>query len=83
MFEEIKSLTENFFRIHRMRKVGFLLGIIFGAIILIFGFFKTMFAVFCGLIGLYIGSRFDEGDDLINRTLKAIENILPDRFQRF
>jgi hypothetical protein len=36
---------------------------------------------FCGIIGLYIGSRFEEGDDLVDKTLKAIENSVPERFR--
>ncbi len=79
MWEDLKNLTSEFFSEHRDRKIGFTLGILIGAAILTFGFFDTLFAFFCGVIGLYIGSRFDRGDDLIERTLKRLEKILPDR----
>lgn len=86
MWEEVKSKIGNFFlnyfKVHRARKIGFLLGILLGIIILIFGPFQTFFLIFCGIIGLYIGSRFDDGDDLVGRTLKMIEQALPKRFQR-
>ena len=83
MLEEVKAQILNFFVVHRERKLGFLLGIILGVIILIIGPLKTFFLFFCGVIGLYIGSRFDGGDDLIGKTLRAIENALPKRFQRW
>ena len=83
MLNDFLNFIKSQFETHPNRKIGFLSGVIFGAAILIFGFFSTMFAVFCGVIGLYIGSKFDEGDDLINRTLKSIEKILPERFQRW
>lgn len=80
--EEVKSNLANFFSVYRMRKIGFILGFLIGIVILVLGPFKTFFIFFCGVIGLYIGSRFDDGDDLVGRTLKAIEHMLPKRFQR-
>ena len=82
MLEAIKAEILSFFESHRTRKIGFLFGVIFGIILLIFGPLQTFFVVFCGVIGLYIGSRFDDGDDLVGRTLKIIEEALPKRFQR-
>lgn len=82
MWEAIKAQIIDLFEVHRKRKIGFLLGFIFGIVILVFGPFQTFFVIFCGVIGLYIGSRFDEGDDLVGRTLKLIEEALPKRFQR-
>jgi uncharacterized membrane protein len=80
--EEVKSNLASFFSVYRMRKIGFILGFLIGIVILVLGPFKTFFIFFCGVIGLYIGSRFDDGDDLVGRTLKAIEHMLPKRFQR-
>ena len=80
-FGGIIEFFYNFFAVHRKRKIGFILGFIFGIAILVFGPFHTFFVTFCGIIGLYIGSRFDEGDDLVGKTLKAIEEVLPKRFQ--
>ena len=81
--KEVKDTIKSLFETYPMRKIGFIVGVILGAVILTFGFFPTLFALFCGIIGLYIGSRFDEGDDLVSRTLKKIEHALPDRFQRW
>ena len=82
MLEELINQTKDFFEVHRKRKIGFLLGFLLGIVILIFGPFQTFFLIFCGIIGLYIGSRFDDGDDLVGHTLKIIEGLLPRRFQR-
>ena len=83
MLEEVAGYIKNLFETHTNRKIGFILGVIFGAAVLTFGMFSTLFALFCGVTGLYIGSRFDDGDDLISRTLKALEKVLPERFQRW
>lgn len=81
MWEEVKKLIKLAFETYPKRKFGFLIGIIFGVAIINFGFFQTLFAFFCGVIGLYIGSRFDDGDDLIDATLKALEEAVPDRWK--
>lgn len=83
MLKEVASYVKGLFETHTNRKIGFIVGVAFGAAVLIFGFLKTMFALMCGVVGLYIGSRFDDGDDLIARTLKALEEVLPERFQRW
>ena len=83
MWEEIKILIANFFEKYPKRKIGFIGGVIVGAIILNFGIFPTLFAFFCGVIGLYIGSRFDEGDDLIDSTLKHIDKKLPEKIRHW
>ena len=83
MWEEVRAKIIDFFEVHRKRKIGFLFGFLLGIIILVFGPLNTFFVAFCGVIGLYIGSRCDDGDDLVGKTLKAIENALPKRFQRW
>lgn len=83
MLDEIKRLITIFFETHTNRKIGFIGGVLVGAIIWIFGFFPTLFAFFCGVIGLYIGSRFDEGDDLIDKTLRALDKNLPEKFRHW
>ena len=83
MLQEVTTYIKSLFETHPNRKIGFLGGVLVGAAILLFGFFPVLFAFCCGVIGLYVGSRFDAGDDLVNRTLKTLEKILPDRFQRW
>jgi uncharacterized membrane protein len=81
LWEEAKKLIRLFFAKYPKRKFGFLFGVLAGVAIINFGFFQTLFAFFCGIIGLYIGSRFDEGDNLVDATLKALENSVPERFR--
>lgn len=83
MWEEIKILIANFFETHPNRKCGFICGVFVGVLIWTIGFFPTLFTFFCGIIGLYIGSRFDEKDDLLDSTLKAIDKNLPERFRNW
>lgn len=83
MWDEIKILVASFFETYTNRKLGFVGGVLVGAIIWIFGFFPTLFAFFCGLIGLYIGSRFDEGDDLIDKTLRVLDKNLPEKVRHW
>ena len=83
MWEEIKFLFASLFKTYTNRKIGFIGGVLVGVVIWTFGFFPTLFAFFCGVIGLYIGSRFDEGDDLISRTLRAVDKNLPEKFRHW
>ena len=83
MCEEIKILIASFFEKYPKRKLGFIGGVVMGVIIWNFGFFPTIFAFFCGVIGLYIGSRFDEGDDLIDSTLKHLDKNLSEKFRHW
>ena len=83
MWNDLKEYASKFFETHRTRKIGFLGGVIAGVAILIFGFFNTVFAFICGIIGLYVGSKFDNGDDLIDDTLNKLNKILPEKFRRW
>ena len=76
MWKDLKKYAAAFFETHRTRKIGFLTGFFAGVSILVFGFFNTFFTFICGLIGLYIGAKFDNGDDLIDETLFKLNKIL-------
>ena len=75
MWRDLKKYAAAFFETHRTRKLGFLVGLLFGTAILVFGFLNTMFAFICGVIGLYAGSKFDSGDDLIDETLHRLDKM--------
>jgi len=83
MFEAIKNFVIDLFESHRTRKIGFLTGLCTGAAILLVGFFNTLFIFLCGVIGLFVGSRFDSKDDLIEKILMKLDEILPERIQRW
>ena len=83
MWNDLKNFAKTFFETHRTRKIGFIIGVLFGLAILFFGFFNTIFIFLFGLIGLYIGSKFDSGDELVDNTLQKLNKILPEKFQRW
>lgn len=79
----LKNFFIDCFENYRTRKIGFILGMITGIAILIFGFFNTIFVVMCGLIGLFVGSRFDGKDDLVEKLIRKLDEMLPKRIQRW
>ena len=83
MFAAIKNFVIDLFESHRTRKIGFITGLITGGAILLIGFFNTLFIFLCGVAGLFIGSRFDSKDDLIEKLLMKLDEILPERIQRW
>ena len=83
MFEAVKNFVVDMFESHRTRKIGFIAGLCTGAAILLIGFFNTLFIALCGLIGLFAGSRFDSRDDLVEKILMKLDEILPERIQRW
>ena len=56
----ISYLWEN----HRGKVVGVLLGLIFGLIVLRYGFWRAFFVLICVAAGYFIGSRTDAGEQL-------------------
>ncbi len=83
MLDAIKNFIIDLFESHRTRKIGFVTGLITGAAILIIGFFNTFFIFICGVIGLFVGSRFDSKDDLVEKILNKLDQLLPDNIQRW
>ena len=83
VLDSIKNFFDDCFSQHRTRKIGFILGMVTGIAILLFGFFNTMFVALCGLIGLFVGSRFDGKDDLVEKLIRKLDEILPERIQRW
>lgn len=83
MFQAIKNFVIDLFESHRTRKIGFIAGLLTGVAILTIGFFNTLFIALCGLIGLFAGSRFDSKDDLVDKLLIKLDEILPEKIQRW
>ena len=79
----IKNFVVDLFESHRTRKFGFLAGLVTGCAILLIGFFNTLFILLCGTIGLFVGSRFDSKDDLVEKILHKLDELLPERIQRW
>ena len=83
MFEAVKNFVIDLFASHRTRKLGFIAGLCTGAAILFIGFFNTLFIMLCGVIGLFAGSHFDSKDDLVEKILIKLDEILPEKIQRW
>ena len=83
MFQAIKNFVIDLFDSHRTRKIGFIAGLLTGVAILTIGFFNTLFIALCGLIGLFAGSRFDSKDDLVDKLLLKLDELLPEKIQRW
>lgn len=83
MFAAIKNFVIDLFESHRTRKIGFITGLVTGGAILLIGFFNTLFILLCGAVGLFIGSRFDSKDDLVEKILMKLDEVLPEKIQRW
>ena len=83
MFDAVKNFVIDLFESHRTRKIGFITGLVTGVAILFIGFFNTLFILLCGTVGLFVGSRFDSKDDLIEKILMKLDEILPEKIQRW
>ena len=83
MLEAVKNFVIDLFESHRTRKIGFITGLATGVAILLIGFFNTLFILLCGTIGLFVGSRFDSKDDLVEKLLHKLDEVLPERIQRW
>ena len=83
MFEAVKNFVIDLFESHRTRKIGSITGLATGVAILLIGFFNTLFILLCGTVGLFIGSRFDSKDDLVEKILMKLDEILPEKIQRW
>lgn len=58
--EILQDLLEN----HRGKALGLALGLAIGLLIILFGFWKSVFIIVCVLIGYFLGKRFDEEGNL-------------------
>lgn len=83
MLEAVRNFVIDLFESHRTRKIGFITGLFTGGAILLIGFFNTLFILLCGTIGLFVGSRFDSKDDLVDKIIRKLDELLPDKVQRW
>ncbi|MGI6098027.1 MAG: DUF2273 domain-containing protein [Dethiobacteria bacterium] len=60
MQEEIAAFLEA----HKGKLLGGLAGLIIAFLIIQFGFWRSLFILFCIAIGIYIGWRFEDGGSL-------------------
>lgn len=78
MKDEMKQLAKTLWDNHRCKACGLMLGLVLGIAILLFGFWNTVFVLVCGMLGLFIGVKLDNGENIVAR----LDRIFPNRFQR-
>ena len=61
---------------HRGRTVGLITGLVVGAAILCIGFWRTLFVLGCGLVGLWIGIQLDRGEDILGTVGSKLDRLL-------
>ncbi|MDS1030090.1 DUF2273 domain-containing protein [Bacillota bacterium LX-D] len=64
---ELEQLINVLFKHHRGKLIGILLGLFFGLLSAVLGFWKALFIAFCIFVGYYIGKRIDE-----NKNFKSL-----------
>lgn len=72
-FKELMTRLLDLFCRHRGKTLGLLIGLIISILSLTIGGLKTLFIVGCCLLGLIIGGKIDNHEDLRN----IISRILP------
>ncbi|MDU2066677.1 MAG: DUF2273 domain-containing protein [Sporomusaceae bacterium] len=73
-----RELIEAIWEHHSGKIVGALSGFLIATFILFFGFFHTLFVLFCIGIGYFIGKRIDEKEDIMD----ILERFLPPGYHR-
>ena len=76
MKEDVNNAIRFLWEHHRGKFVGTLLGLLFAVLVLVIGFFPTVFLMLCSGIGFLIGARIDRGG-----ILEEMRDRLPERFQ--
>jgi len=64
---------------HSGKITGLGCGLFLGLLILILGFFQTMFLLLCMGIGYIVGKKFDDNEDLA----EMLDKFLPPGYRRY
>ena len=73
-----RKLFEELWQHHSGKTVGVSIGFILGVLIIIFGFFQTIFVLLCTLAGYIVGKRIDEKEDIMD----ILDKLLPPGYHR-
>lgn len=57
------DLLQEIITNHRGKAIGIILGLIFGLLTVVLGFWKTFFVALCIAIGYIVGRRLDNDED--------------------
>lgn len=72
------ELLERVWQHHNGKIIGMFIGMFIGIFILVFGFFHTMFVMFCMISGYIVGKRIDEKEDIMD----ILGKLLPPGYYR-
>ncbi|HMM21269.1 MAG TPA: DUF2273 domain-containing protein [Selenomonadales bacterium] len=73
-----RKLLEELWQQHSGKIVGVTAGLVLGILIITFGFFRTLFVLFCVIAGYVIGKRIDEKEDIMD----ILDKLLPPGYHR-
>lgn len=73
-----QKLLEELWYNHSGKILGCAAGFLIGILIIAFGFFKTIFLLFCIVSGYLIGKRIDEKEDIMD----ILDKLLPPGYHR-
>lgn len=69
---------EEIWQRHSGKIIGAFIGLVAGILIIVFGFFRTVFVLFCMTAGYVIGKRIDEKEDIMD----ILDRLLPPGYYR-
>lgn len=69
---------EEIWQRHSGKIIGAVIGLLIGILIIAFGFFRTLFVLFCAVAGYAIGKRIDEREDIMD----ILDRLLPPGYYR-
>jgi len=75
LIKEVRKMEQvlDYIRRNKGKAVGIVIGLLFGILVLIIGFFRTIFLSLCILTGYYFGNKFDKRENFID----FLDKILP------
>ncbi len=73
-----RKLIEEIWQHHSGKIVGVTTGFTLGVLIIIFGFFQTLFVLLCVIAGYIVGKRIDEKEDIMD----ILDKLLPPGYHR-
>jgi len=81
--ERLQQSLLHLWDYHRSQAIGLGLGLGLGLCILCFGFWPMLFLALCGGVGLYIGTRVQRGESVIDSALRALRRRFGDDIGRY
>jgi len=73
MKNEIELAIRDLWTNHRASTSGVVLGAVLAVLVLVFGFWNMIFVVVCACVGLFIGKKMDDGEDVLSKTWEFLK----------